>query len=136
MKRLFVDTNILLDILMRRDSFLQDSAKVVDMGMRNQVQLVSTALTFSTCVYVSRKHLGYDVAIENMKMLEKYFEIAPMADSQLHAALYSNMPDFEDMLQYRSAVDAGCDVVVTRNVQHFPQHPIPAMTPTVFLSIQ
>ena len=135
MKRLFIDTNVLLDILLQRAPFLKDSAKVVDMGMSNRLQLVSTALTFSTCVYVARKHLGYGVAIENVKMLEKYFEIAPMTHSQLRAALYSNMPDIEDMLQYQSAVDAHCDVVVTRNVQHFPQQPIPSMTPTDLLSI-
>ena len=44
-----------------------------------------------------------------------------MTASQCHNALYSSMPDFEDMLQFESAYGAGCDVIVTRNKKHFPQ---------------
>lgn len=129
MTRLFIDTNVLLDVVLRRGQFVQESARVIDLGMRNKTQLVTTALTFATCVYVSRKSLGYDTSIECMKVLEKYFDIAPMNDIQVHEALYANMPDFEDMLQYHAALASGCDVIITRNVKHFPQQLIPVMAP-------
>lgn len=58
MKRVFLDTNVLLDVLLHREPFLRDSAQVVDRGFRGEIGLYATSLTFATCLFVARRLLG------------------------------------------------------------------------------
>ena len=55
MNRVFLDTNVLLDVLLRREPFVGDSALVLDMGFKGMVELYATPLTFATCLFVARK---------------------------------------------------------------------------------
>lgn len=136
MNRVFLDTNVLLDVLLRREPFVRDSAQVLDMGIKGKVELYATPLTFATCLFVARKSLGYANALEALKILERHIRVATMNAAQLHEALYATAPDFEDMLQYHAAVAAKCSHIITRNEQHFPTSGVAAMTPTAFLQTQ
>ena len=91
-----------------------------------------TPLTFATCVFIGRKVLGYSGVVKTMQVLEKYIHITDMNSVQCRNALYSMMPDFEDMLQFESAYMAGCDILITRNKKHFPQDAMPVLTPREF----
>lgn len=133
MNRVFLDTNVLLDVLLRREPFVNDSAQVLDMGFKGKIELYATPLTFATCLFVARMSLGYINTLEALKILERHICIATMDASQLHEALYATAPDFEDMLQYYAAVTANCSHIITRNEQHFPQRAIEVMSPTVFM---
>ena len=78
--------------------------------------------------------LGYEGAIKAIQIIENYIEVTAMNSSQCHNALYSKMPDFEDMLQFESAYAAGCDVIITRNKKHFPQDAIQVLEPEEFFN--
>lgn len=133
MTRVFVDTNVLLDVLLHRESFVYDSAQVLNTGFTGKVALYATPLTFATCLFVARKSLGYANAITALKIMEQHINIAMMDAKQLHEALYTTASDFEDMLQYQAAAAAGCKYIVTRDEHHFPQSYIAVLTPTAFL---
>ena len=133
--RVFLDTNILLDIIEGRQKFLLASSNVFDLGIRGEIQMYATALTFANCVYSARKNVGYEQAIIGLKSLKTYVKTASMDDDQVTVALSSDMPDFEDMLQYEAAVSAKCDVIVTRDKKrHFPSNGIKVMAPETFLN--
>ena len=133
MTRVFVDTNILLDVLLHREPFVHDSTQVLNLGFTGKVALFATPLTFATCLFVARKSLGYANAITALKILEQHINIATMDAAQLHEALYATAPDFEDMLQYQAAATAGCKYIVTRDEHHFLQKDITVLSPTAFL---
>ena len=133
MTRVFIDTNVLLDLLLHREPFVHDSAQVLNIGFHGKVVLYATPLSFATCLFVTRKELGYGNAIEALRLLERHIHITTMDASQLHEALYASTPDFEDMLQYNAATAAGCSYIVTRNERHFPQSEISVLSPTAFL---
>lgn len=133
MSRVFLDTNVLLDVLLRREPLVNDSAQVLDMGFKDKVELYTTPLTFAICLFVARKSLGYANALEALKILERHIHIAMMDASQLHKALYDDAPDFEDMLQYQAAMMANYSYIITRNEQHFPKSGIAVLPPTEFL---
>ena len=133
MTRVFVDTNVLLDVLLHREPFVHDSAQVLNMGFTGKIALHATPLTIATCLFVARKSLGYANAITALKILEQHIHISTMDAAQLHEALYANAPDFEDMLQYQAATAAGCKFIVTRDEHHFPQSDIAVLSPTAFL---
>ena len=133
--RVFLDTNILLDIIEGRQQFLLASSNVFDLGVRGQIQMFATPLTFANCVYTARKNIGYEQAISGLRNLKRYVKAAAMDDIQVTDALSSDMPDFEDMLQYKAAVSAECDVIVTRDKKrHFPSNGIPVLSPEDFLN--
>ena len=119
--KVFLDTNILIDFIARRENFYQASANLIHLGIKGEVELYTTPLTYATCVFIARKVLGYEGAVKAMQILDNYLKVTTMDGSQCHNALFSTMPDFEDMLQFESAYAAGCDVIVTRNKKHFPQ---------------
>lgn len=132
--RVFLDTNILLDIIEARQKFLLASSNVFDLGIRGQIQMYASPLTFANCVYTARKNVGYEQAISGLKTLKSYVKTATMDDDQVIQALCSEMPDFEDMLQYEAAVAAKCDVIVTRDKKrHFPSSGLPILSPEAFL---
>ena len=133
--RVFLDTNILLDIIEGRRQFLLASSNVFDLGIRGQIQMFATPLTFANCVYTARRNVGYEQAIGGLRKLKKYVRTATMDDIQVTDALGSDMPDFEVMLQYKAAVSAECDVIVTRDKKrHFPINGIPVLSPEDFLN--
>ncbi|MBR2237724.1 MAG: PIN domain-containing protein [Prevotella sp.] len=135
MMRVFLDTNILLDIIEARQKFLLASSNVFDLGIKRRIELFATPLTFANCVYTARKNVGYENAIHGLKALKAYVKTTTMDDNQVMDALCSDMPDFEDMLQYKAAEAAGCDAIVTRDKKrHFPQKGIPVLSPEAFLN--
>lgn len=137
MMKVFLDTNILLDIIEGREKFLLASSNVFDLGVKGKIQMFATPLTFANCVYTARKNVGYENAIQGLKALKHYVTTAMMDDEQVQNALCSGMPDFEDMLQYEAALALKCDVIVTRDKKrHFPQDGIiPILTPEAFLNV-
>ena len=134
--RVFLDTNILLDIIEGRQKFLLPSSNVFDLGIKGHIQMFATPLTFANCIYTARKNVGYEKAVQGLKNLKQYVKAATMDDRQVERALYSGMPDVEDMLQYEAALASKCDVIVTRDTKrHFPQDgSIPVLSPEDFLN--
>ena len=122
--KVFLDTNILIDFIARREDFYQAAANLINLGIKGEVKLYTTPLTYATCIFIARKVLGYDGIVKAMQILDHYLTVTPMDGTQCHNALFSQMPDFEDMLQFESAYAAGCNVIVTRNKKHFPQDAI------------
>ena len=134
MKKVFLDTNILIDVITARMPFALPAANILELGMSNEVELYVSALSFANCVYVGRKAVGYQETLEKMRLMKRFIYVSRMGNRECERALFSQMPDFEDMLQYESAVAEACDVVITRNKKHFPQEPIPVINPEEFLN--
>lgn len=135
MKRVFVDTNVLVDVLDNREQFVVDSANVLELGIQGTVELYASAMSFATCLYLTRRTLGKEGAAEAIRTLREYIHISPITEREFDLAFSSVAPDYEDMLQYHSALSAGCGVIVTRNEKHFPKDTIPILTPHEFLRV-
>ncbi len=86
MKRVFLDTNILLDVIEERFPFVVASANVLDLGISGHCQMFASPLTFANCVYSVRKNVGYMQAIQGMRQLKQYVRTAFMDDSQVTLA--------------------------------------------------
>ena len=130
--KVFLDTNILIDFIARRDGFYEYAANIINLGIRGEVKLYATPMSFATCIFIARKMLGYDGVVKAMQILSNYIEITTMDSAQCHHALFSKMPDFEDMLQFESAYATGCELIITRNKKHFPQDAIQLLEPSEF----
>ena len=127
--RVLIDTNIVLDFLLQRESFFQDAEllfQAIDVG---QVVGYVTATTLTDIFYISRRHTR-SVEQARQAVLETLTAmlICPIDRSVLESAFNSGLADFEDAVQIFSAVAQGLDAILTRDTQGFLSSPIPVLS--------
>ena len=83
MTKVFIDTNILLDIIEARQPFVLASSNVFDLGVRGVIQMYCTPLTFANCAYTARKNIGYEQAVKGLRLLKRYVKATTMDDGQV-----------------------------------------------------
>lgn len=135
MKKVFLDTNIILDVMTQRKPFNVPANTIMKMGIEGKILLCATPLTFANCTYILRSSYKLANSINIIKAYKQYIYALTMDDGQCCNALNSDMPDFEDMLQYQAAIATECDYIITRNEKHFPQEGITVVSSEHFLSI-
>lgn len=133
MKKLFIDTNVLIDLLDKRKPFFDDIAKISSLAEDSKFKLVASSISFVNAFYVLRKKKENILVIESLKRYRVICEISPVDDLVIDKSLFSNFNDFEDAVQYYSAINAKCDIIITRNEKDFKNSKIPVMTPNAFL---
>jgi predicted nucleic acid-binding protein len=134
MNRLFLDTNIVLDFITERTPFFDSIASIISLVDKNDFTFVVTPLSYATIFYLTSKNGKQQYALDRLVRFKIVCEICIMDEQIVESALHANMKDFEDALQYFSALKAGCDVIITRNGKDFKKSDLPIMTPSEFLS--
>ena len=134
MRRIFLDTNVVLDYLMERGDFYKDSEYIFQAAYNNEVELCLSALSFSNIAYITRKKFPKHELYELLAELRKMVTCTAVDDHVVDGALTKKAKDFEDALQYFSAVQAGADCIVTRNIKDFDFSTIKVLTPNEFLA--
>lgn len=132
--KIMIDTNVVLDVLLRREPFFQASYEVMKRSALEQVEGFVSATAATDIFYLLRKALKDSQAAKDT--LEKLSQLAGFADAlgeDVHAALASNMPDFEDALLSAIAERCRMDCIVTRNTADFRDSPVRALSPQEFL---
>lgn len=131
----FLDTNVVMDVVAKREAFYAASAAVWSRAASRNIAGYVAGITFNNTFYLTRKAAGRAAAIEAVKAIRETFTLAPFTTAIVDAAIASDTPDFEDAVQYFSARSVGAAFLVTRNVKDFPQGDLPVVTPEQFLAI-
>jgi predicted nucleic acid-binding protein len=131
---IFLDTNIILDYLdTNRQKLFPDSVKIFQLLENGDINLFASALTFSNIAYILRR-MNYADLMQTFADLREVIDVLPTDKDVLDTAIGSSFTDFEDAVQYYTAVCDNADVVITRNVDDFIQTSVPVMTPYAYLS--
>ncbi len=135
MNRLFIDTNVLLDLLANRKPFVEDASILFSKGDTKEVLLSISSLTFANTHYVLAKMKSPKQAKSILRKFKVLTEVLPLDDKIIELALNDdNFGDFEDALQYYVALENGQEIIITRNKKDFKGISIPVMTPGEFLA--
>ena len=132
--KLFLDTNVLLDFLGERDPFYISAAKIATLADERSLQIIVSALSFATISYFLTKYEGLEKAKVKLRKFKIICEICELDELIIEKGLNSDFPDFEDSLQYYSALRSDCDIIITRNGKDFKKSELPVMTPDEFLN--
>ena len=119
MIKTFIDTNIFLDILCKREKFVDDALSIFDMAVDNQIELLISDLSIANIKYITRKEIPVDKFYDLIQTFRPIFTIVPLGTDVIDKALDLRANDFEDALQYFSAVQANVDCLVTRNIKDY-----------------
>jgi predicted nucleic acid-binding protein len=136
MMDVFVDTNVLLDVLAKRQPFYEDSAAVWTLAEQGRIRGLVSVLSFSNVYYVVRRLRDRRAATRAMLLLRGTFTPVACDEQVLSQAIDAGLKDFEDAIQYFSAVRTQVACLISRNPDHFPRSPLSVLTPTEFLAAQ
>ena len=132
--KIFLDTNVILDVLTKREPFYINSAKILTFVNEKIVSGYISAITVNNIYYILRKLKDKDTAKNFITEILESFEIIPLTKDILTQSNKISTRDFEDGIQYFSALGYGCDFLITRNDKDYPSLGIRIMTPTEFIN--
>lgn len=134
MKRVLIDTDVILDFFFDRNPFSENAAKVLALCESKKITGYITSVIISNVYYLLRQKATHEKVIEKLTLLISILEVLTTDKNTIIQALNSDFKDFEDALQNFSAeLDGQIDVIITRNVKDFKTSKIGVLTPGNFI---
>lgn len=135
MNRVLVDTNVIIDLLAKREPFHVESRQLFSMADLNEVELVVSSLSLVNTHYILSDVMKIEGArsiIGRFKVLVKSYELN---DKIIELSLNDlTFNDFEDGIQHYTALESQCESIITRNLRDFKHSRIPVFSPKEYLS--
>jgi len=132
-KRIFIDTNIMLDFLGERKPFYDPIAKIATLAEKEKLTMIVSPTSFATVNYFLAKFENPKVAREKLRKFKIISKKCSLDEHTIEKGLNSSIKDFEDALQYFSATESECEIIITRNGKDFKKSLLPVMTADEFL---
>ncbi len=132
--KLFLDTNVVIDLLGEREPFYEAVAKIVSLADKGRIQLSVSALTYATAFYILSRFEDKELVKEKIRKFKVILETSDLTDKVLDKGLSSKIRDFEDALQYFCALENECHVIITRNGKDFKESALPVLSPDEYLN--
>lgn len=133
MKKVFLDTNILVDLLADRKPFSKFAKQIFDTAENNKIKLFTSSHSIATTYYLLKKFIDEKDLRETLIGLTDYVTILAVDSEIITKGLRSKHKDFEDAIQIYCAVSiAKMDCIVTRNIKDFKGTEIPVLSPDEF----
>ena len=135
MTRLLIDTNVIIDLLAKRPGFYDEAAELFSLCDQKRLRMAISSLSFANTNYTLTKHTSSREARQILRKFKVLVEILSLDDKITELALNDeDFPDFEDGLQYYSALENRIDIIITRNKKDFQNSKIPVLTAKEFLA--
>ena len=131
--KVLIDTNVVLDVLCKREGFYEDAARIMKYCEVNKITGVISALTIPNIVYIMRKELDAQKTRDVIEKLQLMFTVADLKADDIKKALSMDFKDFEDALQSACASRIKADYIITRNIRDFINSKVTAIKPTELL---
>ena len=131
--KLFIDTNIMMDLLGERIPNYDAAAKIATLADRGKVKIIVAAFSYPTIYYLLSKFEKPEKVKEKLRKFKIISEISDLDEIVIEKGLASHFIDFEDALQYYCALKADCDILITRNAKDFKGASLPVMSCEEFL---
>ena len=133
MNSILIDTDVILDFFFDRKPFSDDASAILSLCENKKIKGFITPVMISNIYYILRKLAKHEKVIENLKNLINIVDVAIISRESILEALNSDFKDFEDALQYFSAIENEVDIIITRNLKDFQKAKLPVMTAAQFL---
>ena len=119
MDKVFVDTDIILDLLSEREPFYKHSAYLFSAADKSKIKIHVSSLSFSNLNYLLSKQYSADQARKKLLKFKTLVTVLSVTDKVVELALSSDFKDFEDGLQYFTAIENNLKILLTRNLKDY-----------------
>jgi len=135
MNKIFIDTNVIIDLLAKREPFFVESQKVFSLADLGEIRIVVSTLSIVNTHYVLNDVMKLKKSKPIIRKFKVLVESIDLSDKIIELSLSDdNFKDFEDGIQYHTAIEAQCDAIVTRNLKDFKKSTIPVLSPKEYLT--
>lgn len=134
-RKVFVDTDIIYDLLGKRDPFYLASARLFTLADEGKIQIYISALSLANLHFLISKQRTEEEAKEILRKFKVLVHVAPLNDKIIDLALNSEFSDFEDAIQYFSALQNEIEVLLTRNLKDYKKAQITVLTAQDFINL-
>ncbi len=132
--KIMCDTNVVIDVLLDREPFVEDSYKVLCLCEKQKIAGFVSASSITDIYYLVRKYThSAELAYQAVGKLLEIVQVCSITDHDVLAAFQKRAKDFEDCLVATCACSIHCDYIVTRNKKDFEEFEIPALMPSELL---
>lgn len=134
MTKVFLDSNVILDLLGQRIPFYDSIAKVATLADQKKIMLVASPLSFTTVEYILVKFESSESVLNKLRKFKIICKVCSVDEEIIEKGLNSDFKDFEDAVQYFTALQSNCAIIITRNGKDFKNSIIPVMTAEEYIS--
>ncbi len=128
MKIIFIDSDIILDLIARREPFYSHAAQLFTSIEENKIKAVTSPVIFSNIFYILRKLKGRLFALNKLKKIRMLINITNVDEKIIDLALVSEIKDFEDAIQLYAAKNLNIKYLITRNIKDYKDNEVIAIT--------
>lgn len=134
MKKLLIDTNIIIDLLAKREPFYTEAAMLFTLADKQKLTLCVSSLSFANVNYILLQSKKAEEAKQILRKLKLIVDVLSLDEKIVGLALNDNeFRDFEDALQYYSAIESSAEIIITRNLKDFQKVKLPVMSAAQYL---
>ena len=133
MEKVFVDTDIVLDLLSCREPFYSHSAHLFSEADKGKTKIYVSSLSFSNLNYILSRQYSADQTRKKLLKFKTLVTVLAVTDKVVDLALSSDFKDFEDGMQYFTAIENNLNILLTRNLKGYKTAEISIMTAAQFL---
>lgn len=134
MHHIFVDTDVILDVLTGRLPHSIPASSLFTLIEQGELKASASSLSFGNIYYVLRRYATHGKVVSRLKVVSELLSVLPVDEQVIHRALQSGFKDFEDAIQYHTLrSEPEIEVLVTRNLKDYKDSVLPVMTPETFL---
>ena len=134
-KKVFVDTDIIYDLLAARESFYSSAAHLFTLADEGKIQIYISALSLANIHDLISKRKSKDESKEILRKFKVLVHVIPLTEKIIDLALNSDFSDFEDAIQYYSALQNEIDVLLTRNLKDYRKTQITVLTAQDYINL-
>ena len=133
MQKVFVDTDIILDMLSGREPFSNSAAQLFSAADKGRIKIYVSSLSFSNLHYILSRQYNADQSRKKLLKFKTLVSVLAVTDKIIDLALSSDFKDFEDGIQYFTAIENNLSILLTRNLKDYKTSGIPVMTAEQFM---
>lgn len=133
MKKVLLDTNIILDFALKREKYIANSRKILELAFKKVINAFITATTITDIYYIARKEKGRNDALDFIRSILSFLEVANVDKNVVITALELDFHDFEDAVQESAAQNTEIPAIITRNENDFKNSSLRVFSPESFL---
>lgn len=134
MPRLFVDTDVCLDLLSSRAPFNAVAERLFTLADDGRIEVCVSSLSFSNIDYILQSRYKRNDSRKVLAKFKTIVDVLAVDDKVIELAIASDFDDFEDAIQYNTAIENNIKILLTRNLKDYRKASIQVMNPETFLS--
>jgi predicted nucleic acid-binding protein len=134
-KKVFVDTDIIYDLLAAREPFYNAAACLFTLADEGKIDVYISALSLANIHYLISRKTTEEESKEIIRKFKILVHVAPLTEKVIDLALNSDFSDFEDAIQYFSALQCDIDILITRNLKDYKKAQITVLTAQDYINV-